>query len=548
MQREFTTLTHKPAAILQRDAMSCKRKRGYSRWTEEEETALRVGVTRYGEGKWKRILCDPELAKFFVDRSNVDLKDKWRTLLCADKARPGASPCVSDDTMHRESHEQQAACAETAKKPSQAGKSTPESRHALEVAVHPVYNEMEKGLTAALMAAKRRHQGTTGERAAALLQSELMLEVWKVLNGHEAAVLLRHVKQAKGAQSSGEVVGLSGLRRRVAFSSGNAQPCGVADFYLAVMALIRSAQGMQGLDSSEAAQLVDFQTFARRQFEVLCSIDDSCASGLGCLRQDEEADAGAEAEPRLLMRRKRTKAVQPVANPKREVAEELFAADVLQMIREGPPSKSASKTSMEKQGGGEPNSACEASSRRQTEPAAVRLPLLQPLSSCGASMYVPPGCGLVPTAVSAAMDKASELLNNSGSTLLPVKDLLRAESSQPPPPSTSSCPILPVVGLNLLSSATPNAPASLPLTLPMGSTGCAPPNGSFPLPFGTCGGPTLLGPQLSIPQQLLGRPVGLEQSKAPQLLMPMVPAGAEAWYPAYMAWVYSAMAHTAGCT
>ena len=44
------------------------------RWSEEEEDALRLGVKLYGEGKWKRILTDTDLAKYFVDRSNVDLK------------------------------------------------------------------------------------------------------------------------------------------------------------------------------------------------------------------------------------------------------------------------------------------------------------------------------------------------------------------------------------------------------------------------------------------------------------------------------------------
>ena len=32
----------------------------------------------YGEGKWKRILTDAALAKYFVDRSNVDLKVQFR--------------------------------------------------------------------------------------------------------------------------------------------------------------------------------------------------------------------------------------------------------------------------------------------------------------------------------------------------------------------------------------------------------------------------------------------------------------------------------------
>lgn len=67
------------------------KKRGYSRWAPEEEEALRVGVEKYGEGKWKRILADASLTRYLAGRTNVDLKDKWRTLACAEagRAAPG---------------------------------------------------------------------------------------------------------------------------------------------------------------------------------------------------------------------------------------------------------------------------------------------------------------------------------------------------------------------------------------------------------------------------------------------------------------------------
>ncbi|KAK3232643.1 hypothetical protein CYMTET_57016 [Cymbomonas tetramitiformis] len=64
------------------------KKRGYSRWNDEEEKALRTGVAKYGEGKWKRILADQALMRFLEGRTNVDLKDKWRTLSCAEAGRP----------------------------------------------------------------------------------------------------------------------------------------------------------------------------------------------------------------------------------------------------------------------------------------------------------------------------------------------------------------------------------------------------------------------------------------------------------------------------
>lgn len=50
------------------------------KWTAEEEEALLGGVAKHGPGKWKNILKDPEFAPFLTNRSNIDLKDKWRNL------------------------------------------------------------------------------------------------------------------------------------------------------------------------------------------------------------------------------------------------------------------------------------------------------------------------------------------------------------------------------------------------------------------------------------------------------------------------------------
>ncbi|KAG5387025.1 hypothetical protein IGI04_038495 [Brassica rapa subsp. trilocularis] len=50
------------------------------KWTEEEEEALLAGVQKHGPGKWKNIIKDPEFADSLCNRSNIDLKDKWRNL------------------------------------------------------------------------------------------------------------------------------------------------------------------------------------------------------------------------------------------------------------------------------------------------------------------------------------------------------------------------------------------------------------------------------------------------------------------------------------
>ncbi|CAN6458192.1 unnamed protein product [Victoria cruziana] len=50
------------------------------KWTSEEESALRAGVVKHGQGKWRTILKDPEFNVILALRSNVDLKDKWRNM------------------------------------------------------------------------------------------------------------------------------------------------------------------------------------------------------------------------------------------------------------------------------------------------------------------------------------------------------------------------------------------------------------------------------------------------------------------------------------
>ncbi|CAN8312386.1 unnamed protein product [Cochlearia groenlandica] len=53
------------------------------KWTPEEEETLLAGVGKHGPGKWKNILRDPEFKEQLSNRSNIDLKDKWRNLSVA---------------------------------------------------------------------------------------------------------------------------------------------------------------------------------------------------------------------------------------------------------------------------------------------------------------------------------------------------------------------------------------------------------------------------------------------------------------------------------
>ncbi|KAL5728711.1 hypothetical protein ACHQM5_001761 [Ranunculus cassubicifolius] len=50
------------------------------KWSSEEEEALRAGVAKHGTGKWKNIQKDPEFVNCLANRSNIDLKDKWRNM------------------------------------------------------------------------------------------------------------------------------------------------------------------------------------------------------------------------------------------------------------------------------------------------------------------------------------------------------------------------------------------------------------------------------------------------------------------------------------
>uniref|UniRef100_A0A671VAI4 Uncharacterized protein n=1 Tax=Sparus aurata TaxID=8175 RepID=A0A671VAI4_SPAAU len=50
--------------------------RSYGRWTESETQKLKEGVRKFGEGNWSKI----KSYYSFENRTNINLKDRWRTL------------------------------------------------------------------------------------------------------------------------------------------------------------------------------------------------------------------------------------------------------------------------------------------------------------------------------------------------------------------------------------------------------------------------------------------------------------------------------------
>jgi len=69
------------------------------KWTDEEVDALRVGVGRFGVGRWRHIQNDPVLGAVLRSRSNVDLKDKWRNLTAAPNTKRRRPEDPLDSTL-----------------------------------------------------------------------------------------------------------------------------------------------------------------------------------------------------------------------------------------------------------------------------------------------------------------------------------------------------------------------------------------------------------------------------------------------------------------
>ena len=60
-------------------AHSSSGKRVRLEWNEQELDALSRGVAKHGEGAWTRILRDADLGPLLRQRTNADLKDRWRS-------------------------------------------------------------------------------------------------------------------------------------------------------------------------------------------------------------------------------------------------------------------------------------------------------------------------------------------------------------------------------------------------------------------------------------------------------------------------------------
>jgi hypothetical protein len=72
------------------------KKRGKLRWTYEESYFIWKGVQVYGEGQWGKILDAYEL-KFHQSRTNISIKDRWRTML-----KRGVDQQMADDYKNQQ--------------------------------------------------------------------------------------------------------------------------------------------------------------------------------------------------------------------------------------------------------------------------------------------------------------------------------------------------------------------------------------------------------------------------------------------------------------
>lgn len=71
-----------------------KSRKLYRVWSDAETRALRAGVAEHGVGSWAAIKRDGKYASTLSMRSNVDLKDKWRSITSIGSPRKPPSPSL----------------------------------------------------------------------------------------------------------------------------------------------------------------------------------------------------------------------------------------------------------------------------------------------------------------------------------------------------------------------------------------------------------------------------------------------------------------------
>ena len=71
-------------------------KQGKRKWTDAENAALEAGVQEHGVVQWAAILKNPKYARALSARSNVDLKDRYRSANTPTKSGRPTSPIAPD--------------------------------------------------------------------------------------------------------------------------------------------------------------------------------------------------------------------------------------------------------------------------------------------------------------------------------------------------------------------------------------------------------------------------------------------------------------------
>ena len=92
--RQTRQKRHPPKNISAADA---EKKKYKARWSNAETNALISAVDKHGL-KWTSIKRDPQFNHCLINRSNIDLKDKWRNIITKDSKNNFTSAAL--DKLH----------------------------------------------------------------------------------------------------------------------------------------------------------------------------------------------------------------------------------------------------------------------------------------------------------------------------------------------------------------------------------------------------------------------------------------------------------------